>query len=268
VKQPQFLIGVLAAVAFMINATAFAEEVDVPGLEGTDHALATVPGHLFLPDEPLKPRVGVLYLHGCTGLHGREDIRNMESWAAWYNELGIAFLALDSHKPRGVSVVCTLPQPYLVSEQRPLDAIAGNRYLVENGFAASGSVFVHGLSQGGATVLRALKDSRTEEYRFAGGISFYPYCTTGRYRPYAPVIILVGERDKWTPPERCQVMVNRSQGISPGVDLLVYPGATHSFDYQFPEVTNAFGFRVGGHPSARADSRRRVRAFIERTLDR
>lgn len=260
------LIGLAMAAAFFTKVVAFAEQVEVHGLTGTEHSIESVPGWLYLPDEPREPKVGVVYLHGCSGPDSAAAQWNIQFWADWYNERGIAFLALDSHRPRSVSAACTAPLPYEVAVQRPLDAIAGHRFMVENAYADPDRIFVHGLSQGGRTVLNALKEDRAEEERFAGGIAFYPYCPTGRYRPYAPVIILIGGRDAWTPAERCEVMVRRSAGADPGVQLLVYPGATHSFDFNFRETTNRYGYSVGQHPAAFADSRMRVENFITKTL--
>lgn len=45
------------------------------------------------------------------------------------------------------------------------------------------------------------------------------------YKPTAPLVMLLGEKDDWIPPEACKTL-----GRSVGADVKVYPCAHHDFD--------------------------------------
>jgi dienelactone hydrolase len=258
-----FLLCFLAA---LFGPPAWAENVDVPGLTDIGHSVDSLPGWLYLPDQPQEPAVGVVYLHGCSGAIGPVRQRNIKTWANWYNDRGIALLALNSHGPRGISDGCGFPQKYDTRTQRSLDAYAGLKFLVENGYANEDRVFLHGLSQGGNAVLWALRNEPPGKYRIAGGIAFYPYCPVALYHPTAPLIILIGKRDTWTPATRCKTLIRRNPGINPGIALVSYPYAVHAFDFDFAITRNRFGHLEGSDLDAFNDSRERVGNFIEHTL--
>jgi len=57
---------------------------------------------------------------------------------------------------------------------------------------------------------------------------------TGAYRPAAPLLILIGEKDDWTPAEPCRKMAEASERAGHPVSIKVYPGAHHSFDSSAP----------------------------------
>lgn len=250
----------------LFGPPAWAENVDVPGLANSEHSVASIPGWLYLPERPQEPAVGVVYLHGCAGAIGPVRQRNIRTWANWYNARGVAFLALNSHGPRGVSDGCGYPQRYDTRTQRSLDAYAGLTFLVENGYAHEDRVLLHGLSQGGNAVLWALRNEPPGKYRIAGGIAFYPYCPVALYRPTAPLIILIGKRDTWTPAKRCETLVRRNPGIDPDITLVAYPHAVHAFDFDLAVAPNRFGHLEGTDLDALNDSRDQVGRFLERTL--
>src|SRR4029077_9667670 len=147
-----------------------------------------------------------------------------------------------------------------------------------------------GGSHGGSTTLTSMivpesdSDLLARERRagFAAAVALYPGCVASRrtwsssgvYRPVAPVLILIGEKDDWTPAEPCRKLVEASRGQP--VTIKIYPGAHHSFDSARPERyvaarinPNAPGGRgatTGGDPVAWADSIREVAAFFDRHL--
>ena len=96
------------------------------------------------------------------------------------------------------------------------------------------------------------------------------------YQPVAPLLILAGEKDDWTPAERCRRLAEDSRAAGYPVTIKIYPGAHHSFDSPNPERfvptrvnPNAPGGRgatTGGNPAAWADSIREVEAFFGRHL--
>jgi dienelactone hydrolase len=95
-------------------------------------------------------------------------------------------------------------------------------------------------------------------------------------RPVAPVLILIGEKDDWTPAAPCRKLTDAAQEAGYPVTIKVYPRAHHSFDSDKPVRyvaarvnTNAPGGRgatTGGDPQAWADSIREVVAFFGQHL--
>jgi dienelactone hydrolase len=132
---------------------------------------------------------------------------------------------------------------------------------------------------------------------FAAAIAFYPGCgfSYGQWRatrrsepdrlildfagvckPAAPLLILIGEKDDWTPAAYCQKLADAAQGAGYPVSIKVYPGALHAFDSNFkvtynPDRHNANkpggrGATTGGDPIAWADAEKQVAAFFVRYL--
>jgi dienelactone hydrolase len=128
---------------------------------------------------------------------------------------------------------------------------------------------------------------------FAAGIALYPGCgaryggwsverqfrdhgpvtrTIGVYKPVAPLLILIGEKDDWTPAEHCQKLAEAAQAAGYPVSIKLYPGAYHSFDSANPphyvdgrrnaNKPDGHGATTSGDPAAWADSIARVSAFF------
>ncbi|MGH7416173.1 MAG: dienelactone hydrolase family protein [Candidatus Rokuibacteriota bacterium] len=96
------------------------------------------------------------------------------------------------------------------------------------------------------------------------------------YRPLAPLLILIGCKDDWTPAEPCQKLADTAREAGHPVTIKIYPGAHHSFDSPNPVRYVAArinpsspvgrGATTGGNPEAWADSIREVGAFFGRHL--
>lgn len=84
----------------------------------------------------------------------------------------------------------------------------------------------------------------------------------------APLLILIGEVDDWTPASRCVAMMPKGKTYSE-VMLKVYPGAFHGFD-TLEANYNARGSRGMHHiqyqAEADADSITQVKGFLEKHL--
>jgi dienelactone hydrolase len=164
-----------------------------------------------------------------------------------------------------------------------------------------------GGSHGGSTTLATIvapesdREPQAREKRagFVAAVALYPSCaarmgtwrverrpaTNGRivnysgvYKPLAPLLILIGEIDDWTPAEPCRELAQTAQRAGYPVAIKVYPGAHHSFDSNNPvryvpariNVNSATGrgATTGGDADAWADSIREVIAFFDRNLNR
>ena len=88
----------------------------------------------------------------------------------------------------------------------------------------------------------------------------------------APLLILIGEKDDWTPAEPCRELTRAAREAGYPVAIKVYPDAHHSFDSPNPvrylatrvnaNSPSGRGATTGGDPKAWADSIREVIAFF------
>ena len=135
------------------------------------------------------------------------------------------------------------------------------------------------------------------KWAFAAAIAFYPNCGitygqwrvtrkiesdqlildfAGAYKPAAPLLILIGEKDDWTPAAYCQKLADAAQGAGYPVSIKIYPGALHAFDSNSkvtynPDRSNinkpdGRGAITGGDPTAWADAEQQVVAFFRTYL--
>ncbi len=215
----------------------------------------------------------VVLLHGCSGLQldlARGTWSQLQDYAGWYAARGIAGLVLDSFGSRGVRHTCTGGEPGPVT--RALDVYRALDHLGRQGVIDPGRAIVQGLSHGGSTVLAAM-DERVAgladvPLRLRGGIAYYPACAGASSRDfYAPVLILIGDKDDWTPAPPCEGLRAYQELRVPGrVRLVVYPDATHSFDFNSPRRFNEYGKLLVFDASATRDAQRRVEAFLAEVL--
>ena len=246
---------------------------------------AFIPIKVMRPDGQ-GPFPAVVILHDCSGLGPRSS----GAPGRWANELlrqGYVLLIPDSFSTRGhADGVCTNPSPSRneVSPNRRVrdaqDALAYARALP---YVDGAHVGVMGGSHGGATTLATMADPLSG---FTAAIALYPSCrvrygdwrpgTAGVYKSVAPLLILSGELDDWTPAQPCRQLAERSKQAGYPVAIKVYPGAHHAFDSDRPiryvearinmNAPGGRGATTGGNPEAWADSIREVTAFFARHL--
>ena len=118
---------------------------------------------------------------------------------------------------------------------------------------------------GGVAVLYALDLDMTAQYfseRFHAAIAYYPGCIA-LPRFTAPVLILIGEVDDWTPVAHCRDMVRHARPDSAPIAMTVYPGAHHAFDVvQLQPGRQVFGHWIEYNGAAAQDAEVRVRTFL------
>jgi dienelactone hydrolase len=109
-------------------------------------------------------------------------------------------------------------------------------------------------------------------------VAFYPGCLKFNrmfnYALAAPLLLMIGELDDWTPAKACEDLHRRlaRPGAAP-FELVVYPGSYHGFDGPAPvrvrdNVGNTRSGKatVGGHPEAAERSRTKLFEFLEAQL--
>ncbi len=239
---------------------------------GTKAEPVRLVGYLARP-QGAGPFSAVVLRHGCGGFHS-----SMISWADRLSRYGYAALAIDSFGPRGMDDHCG---GFFFHEQAA-DGYAALGHLAAQPFVRASHVALMGFSMGGGSVLAALEKGVLEQRytdKFRAGIAFYPVCRFASGIMTGPVLVMVGDKDDWTPSSSCEAMVAgrselgapRTQGDRSSIELVVYPGVHHDFDQLDLFLAPGRGVTVKGHRAefneeAMRDSIVRVRDFLQRTI--
>jgi dienelactone hydrolase len=143
-----------------------------------------------------------------------------------------------------------------------------NHWWAGQPFVAAARIGLIGWSHGGITTLHAVDDvypSRLGNDRFRAAIVFDPGCLIRLLRLNAPLLILIGEEDDWTPAARC-----RRSEVEPKTSheftLKVYPGAYHEFDRRDRHAHVDLGHRLERNNEAALDAEQRGQRFLARHL--
>ncbi len=297
------LIAVLLAAAARAPASAEEHQLTVtpPGWS------INLPALLIKPEGD-GPFPAIVMLHDCSGV----GPRGSGAPRRWANELvpqGYVVLIPDSFTPRGLpNGVCTVPFEFLAAANayvRVADAYGALALLRTLPYVDPQRIGVMGGSHGGSTtlaVMTALEDandplSEARRNGFAAALALYPGCTfrlggwnvtrdpvethritgsRGVYTPLAPLLILTGALDDWTPAEPCRNLVESARGAGHKADIVIYPEAHHSFDNTSSvryaaernngNVPGGKGATTGGNVKAWADAKLQVQAFFARPL--
>jgi len=248
-----------------------------------------IPIDVSRPDGP-GPFPAVVIMHDCSGL-GPRSSGAPDRWARELVGRGYVVIVPDSFTPRGhPDGICTVPlsdrRRDVTPARRAHDAYEALAYARTLPGVDGRRVGIMGGSHGGSTTLTAMMApadasdplAREKGGGFGAAVALYPRCVLGDgvYRPVAPVLILVGEKDDWTPAEPCRRLAAAARAAGHQVTTKVYPGAHHSFDSPNPvryiaarinlNAPGGRGATTGGNPDAWADSIREVTAFFDRHL--
>jgi dienelactone hydrolase len=268
-------------------AVAGAEHVQFPSRDREEGAGAPtrLSGWLFRPPGP-GPFPAVVALHGCGGLYARRgDLSGRHrDWAERLVRSGHVVLFPDSFGARGLDEVCTRrDRPVRPGRERSADAYGALAYLQSLSFVRADRVALLGWSNGGATVLATIGGDAPARRAGAGdfrvAIAFYPGCNAAlrdaAWLPLAaPLHILIGGADDWTPAAACRALADRAAAAGAPLALTVYDGAYHDFDAPNLAVhvrrdvaTTASGTAtLGTNEPARAAAIARVEAILRSAL--
>ena len=254
----------LALLAFLQTAGVHVERVSIPAASGMSLDAA-----LVLPNEITKAPA-VIALHGCGGPFAARD----GQWAVVLARGGHTVLLPDSFGSRGLGSQCGTADREVTSwGLRRHDAIDAARWLAAQVGTPPGGVALIGWSNGGSTVIETarLADDLPGGL-FRNFIAFYPGCPTNAedpgWRPAAPLLILMGENDDWTPAAPCQELASR---FPDKLTMIAYAGVYHDFDVPDRPVriregaATAAGGRahIGTDEPAREDALDRVPKWLE-----
>jgi len=211
------------------------------------------------------PFPALVCLHGCGGISRRDNhwVERLSSW-------GYVALQVDSFGPRGMSSICTNTK-LVPPETRAQDAHDAKVFLAEFPFVNKDKIAVMGWSHGGWTTIHSISPQITiqnKDHPFKAAIAFYPYCDLPLSKLDAPLLILIGDYDDWSPARMCSQMMAFRKG-SDEVTLKIYPKAYHAFDAEGMDRYEQGPrdlYRFLYNPTAASDSIIQVRNFLEKHL--
>lgn len=230
---------------------------------------------LFAMPAGNAPFPAVILLHGCGGRDRANGtlLPRHEEWAELLLAKGYAVLLPESFASRGKGSQCAVRERAILPwRERRADVEGARDFLRARPGIAPARLALLGWSHGGSTVLASADLSG-----FSAFVAFYPGCgralRRGGWAPVAPLLLLIGDADDWTPAAPCRALASAA---GPRVTFVEYPGAYHDFDAPDLPVRLrtglAFSVRgdgsahVGTDQAARADAQRRVPAFLDAQL--
>lgn len=228
----------------------------------------------------------IVMMHGCGGAYARNGALGARHrmWGEYLASLGYEVLMLDSFSSRGIKEICTTrnSQRTLKESERVGDAYAALAWLRARPDVNAAHIGLLGWSHGAGVTLDAIRHKPASMAGFAAAVAFYPGCTArnrnaATFHPYAPLLVLIGESDDWTPAAPCKALAATVAAHGDPMSIVTYPDTYHDFDNPGikskrvrKEVPNGVnpgnGVTVAPNPQAREDARKRVAAFFAEHL--
>lgn len=268
-----------------LAGAAHAQEAVLIPTAGMSSAPAPLKGLLFRATGDV-PHPAVVMMHGCGGAYTSKGELNARHrmWGEFLAGQGITALMLDSLTPRGEKSLCTqkFADRKIKEADRRGDAYAALAWLQGQPDIAADRIGVLGWSHGGGTTLGVITRPVSQAPRFKAAVSFYPGCTSrlagaDRFHPYAPLFLLIGASDDWTPAAPCIALTEKVAARGEPMQIQVYPDTYHDFDnpglhrqrvrHEVPNgVHPGQGVTIAPNPEAREDAKRRVLEFFKQQL--
>ncbi|WP_113542615.1 dienelactone hydrolase family protein [Rhizobium leguminosarum] len=217
-------------------------------------------GYLSRPEGD-GPFPAVVVLHGCEGM--RLSVKDL--WPKRLVSWGYVVLVVDSFTTRNITDTCQGSLP-----DRLFDAYGALTFLSKQSFVDARRVALMGFSTGGTATLEGTKIEGNEQlmdHKFRAAVAYYPLCAASQGDATVPTLILSGERDNWSPADRCLKRLARLSDNGPPIEFNVYKGTYHDFDApEFKVGRRVFGHIEKYNPDAAGKSIRSVRTFLQTYL--
>lgn len=205
----------------------------------------TVFGQLSIPMDSLNPDKKYPLIIGVAGSLGwrKHHLEYMEM----YQQDGFATFELNSFKSRDITSTVG-SQDEVTIAAIILDAYRALEKLAEHPNIDKEKVSITGWSLGGGVSLFSgwmpVKNAITTSVSFASHLAFYPPCFINPENlafTQAPIHILIGEKDNWTPAAPCSNLIKKLEGKA-NIALTTYPESHHSFDSETAVTRNEKGY--------------------------
>jgi dienelactone hydrolase len=262
---------ILALVCLLLCGTGVASEADgqtvrFPSVSvGNVAAGPELTGWLSRPNGA-GPFPAIVLAHPCNGVSEHTTVwgRLLASW-------GYVTLAPDSFGPRGERSVCGRGR-MITGQMRVADVAGALDYLNAQPFVRRNDIGLIGHSHGGWTVMRAVQANFGLAQRgLRAAVAYYPSCQPQFDRNVSvPTLILIGEKDDWTPAADCRRLQAAGFAQPSLVETVYYPSAYHSFDTRGLDrtitVADGKSHHLAYDPVAGPDAEARTRAFFDKHL--
>ena len=253
-------LSILALVC--ASSVAAAQSVSFRGVAvGSIAAGPEVSGQLYKPAGN-GPFPAIVLAHTCSGVNP-----HTATWGRLLAGWGYVVVAPDSFGPRGHSGGVCARGTLVSGSERVTDIAGALDWLNAQPFVQKNRIGLIGHSHGGWTAVRAVQKSYGLAARgLRAAVAYYPSCSAGNDRDVAvPLLILIGDRDDWTPADNCRRLEKGGFAQPALVETVYYPNALHSFDNRGPDRT-AFGHKLGYDAVAGPDAEARTKAFFAKYL--
>ena len=202
-------------------------------------------GQLTIPVDSLNSDKKHPLIIGVAGSMGWR--KHHLDYLKMYQKQGFATFQLNSFKSRGITSTVGSQDEVTIAAVI-LDAYRALEKLAKHPKINKDKVALTGWSLGGGVSLFAgwmpLKKAITDQVSFAAHLAFYPPCFINPENlsfTKAPIHILIGEADNWTPAKPCINLVEKLSDKT-NISITTYPDAHHGFDSEEPVVWNEKGY--------------------------
>ncbi|WP_147157474.1 dienelactone hydrolase family protein [Reyranella soli] len=204
-----------------------------------------IPGTPPVYVQPIKPAATpapiVIMLHGGSGLD-TDQVNAFAKWSSWLSSQGVGALIVDSYRGRNLrqfqstgdrTAYMAMLRQRVGDLQRVVDWARSQPWIDQQRIATFGQ------SQGAiVATLAALETTlRLPEIGFYNGCDARYFDSKPVPTSYPPSLSLLGADDKVTPAANCEALRARMGTAGQAIRLIVFPGATHTFDWYAAERT-------------------------------
>ncbi len=216
------------------------------GLPGTVAEAARLRGELYHPDGD-GPHPALLLVHDCRGVRDYQRQRARQLAADGY-----LVMILDAFTSRGIEHTCqglAEEENFRIRGGRVQDVFAAWDYLAARDDVLAFRIGLLGWDY--HVVLGAVaRDGigKLFDARFMAAVAIHPGCNATSGTDFvAPVLVVIGEDDDYTPADECRVMERHATRSPEFFSVLYLDGAAHGFDdpqmagtRHFPDYRNYF----------------------------
>jgi len=195
-------------------------------------------GKLTIPKKAKGKVPCIIWMHGSSGGFSQNACARIDPWLDMFHDMGIATFKLNSFNPRGFESVVG-NQRAVTSAEMVVDVYKALELLSNDPRIDATKIGLMGGSKGGIVAFVAMWEPIYEaigvKAQFAFHISLYGMALDFEDFRFidVPLLILVGDKDDYTPHEPWKDIANKMVANHYDVELVVYEGAHHSFDSTF-----------------------------------